>query len=137
MKLDADGNLDVNPGEEQLVAWSWTIGVAAAGACLVALAIVAAERWNWRGIWPSVLLEIGAAVLLAAVLVHLERRIIRTVRNPPSVGTCTLSEPKSRIERCATWNGTLIYACHHTPAHQWDDTGRSSPGDDGRRDDRG
>ena len=60
--------------------WPVICLTAVVGFALVALAVIADVRWGWEDIWPSVFLDIGVSIMLAAVLFVLQRFFLREVR---------------------------------------------------------
>lgn len=55
----------------------WIVTSFVLGATAVSAAIFTEAVWQWQGIWPSVLLELGAATGLAGILFLLERLFVR------------------------------------------------------------
>ena len=127
MRLREDGSLDLTPIEH--FRWAWGAGTLGVGILLVGLAIVADNRWQWVGIWPSVFLEGGMALALLAVLAYFERRLVRTVASAADAAYCTLGEPPTLIARVSPFGSPDRLACgHRNPNHSWDvDTGRRLP----------
>lgn len=71
--------MTANP-DDASIHWGWVSVCAVAGVTLIVLAFVVESRWGWVGTAPSVLVELGAAVLLAGVLFVLEQRFTRRAR---------------------------------------------------------
>jgi hypothetical protein len=123
VRLRADGSLDLEQSDEEFsLRWAALAGLV--GLAFLALAVVADVRWKWEDIWPSVLLEIGAAIALVVVILELERRIIRRVRRATEPARCTLRTPDSLIRQVGVWDHGTVYSCDHTPQHRWDLSGQ-------------
>lgn len=127
MRLREDGSLDLAPVEQFQRRW---VGLTTAiGGALLASAVVTDVWLDWENILPSVLLELGAAFFLAAILVFVERRLVRSFASALVPAYCTLAEPAELIARRGLMDMSHVFACgHRDPNHRWDiDTGRRLP----------
>jgi hypothetical protein len=59
--------------------WPWLSGCVIVGLGLNGAALAAEAWWKWTGVFPSILVNLGTAVLLVAVFFRLERRFTRRV----------------------------------------------------------
>jgi hypothetical protein len=59
--------------------WGWVLSCELAGSILIGIAYYTEARWNWQGVTPSVLVNLGTALLIAGVLFFIERRFIGAV----------------------------------------------------------
>lgn len=101
----------------------WLVGTAVAGLLLVGSAIAVSLMSDWEVIWSSLLLEVGASIMLISAVFLAERRFVEratteikeTLARP--VGECRLDEPYSPLYLVLSQEGDVLYRCGHDPAH--------------------
>jgi hypothetical protein len=60
--------------EERRVGTRWLISCTLLGLMVLALAVGGQYWWNWQGIWPAIVTNLGTALILATALFLLEPR---------------------------------------------------------------
>jgi hypothetical protein len=101
----------------------WLVGTAVAGALIVGSAVAISISSNWNVVWSSLLLEVGASIMLVSAVFLAERRfvgrakqeIIRVLSSP--IGMCERDVPYAPLHLFLTPEGDVVYRCSHEPAH--------------------
>lgn len=78
------------------VRWPWVLGCCGAGVLLNGIALWTEARWKWQGVLPSILVNVGTALLLAALLFFLEKQFTRRVI---SAGRATVEQATRQFEQ--------------------------------------
>jgi hypothetical protein len=65
------------------------------GAALLGVALGGQSWWQWQGVWPGIVVNVGTAFLLAAVLFLFERRFTRRVVR---AGTQAIQQAAEQVE---------------------------------------
>lgn len=70
---------DAEPSGPERVRWGWVISCTAVGLILLAVAFKGEIWWNWQGVVPGIMVNLGTAFLIAAILFFMERRFTSRV----------------------------------------------------------
>ena len=86
---------DAEPDQPDQVRWGWVTGCTVVGLVLLAIALKGQAWWKWQGVAPGIVVNVGTAFLIAAILFFMERRFTaRVVR----AGRRALAEAAEQIE---------------------------------------
>jgi hypothetical protein len=69
------------------------------GLFLLCVAVLMEARWNWVGIWPSILVNLGTTLSLAFALIVLERRFARAAKRESDSAVKETREEVSELGR--------------------------------------
>jgi hypothetical protein len=86
--------------EKVRVRWFWIVGCLLGGSALVSASFALEAWWNWQGVTPSVLVNVGTSLGLAGLLFLLERRF--TAHLIEANATAVRSAVQSATEDFAT-----------------------------------
>lgn len=70
---------DAEPRGPERVRWGWVIGCSVVGLLLLAIALKGQVWWKWQGVASSIVVNVGTAFLIAAILFFMERRFTAQV----------------------------------------------------------
>jgi hypothetical protein len=86
---------DAEPGGPERVRWRWVIGCTAVGLALLTVALKGQTWWKWQGVAPGIVVNLGTAFLIAAVLFFMERRFTARV---VQAGKRAVAEAAEQVE---------------------------------------
>lgn len=69
------------------------------GLLLLCVAVLMEARWDWVGVWPSILVNLGTTLILAFALLVLERRFARTAKREAAFAVKETREEVSELSR--------------------------------------